>query len=101
MSTDDTEKQIETYLVKRAFKANWLIFKFTSPNNRGVPDRLAILPGGDTIYIEVKRATGKLSALQERMIRTIKRKGARVYVVYSREQVDTLIEWEIGHALTN
>ena len=86
-----TESEIERYLVKSAKAAGWLCFKFTSPNNRGVPDRLAILPTGETIYIEVKRVTGRLSALQERMIRIFKRQGARVYVVYSKEQVDALM----------
>lgn len=92
MSTDNPlEREVEAYLVRRAKAAGWLIYKFVSPNNRGVPDRLAILPGGETVYIEVKRRTGRLSALQDLMFQRFKQQGATVFVVRSREEVDVLI----------
>ncbi len=72
--SNESEKSIEQYLQQRAKAVGWLCFKFVSPNNRGVPDRIVILPDGETVYIEVKRMTGTLSALQQRMIKKIRYK---------------------------
>ena len=85
------ERDIERYFTNKAKAADWLVFKFSSPQVRGVPDRLAILPGGETVYIEVKRRTGKTTKLQDLMIGRIRKQGARVYVIHSKEQADTLI----------
>lgn len=94
--SNESEKSIEQYLQQRAKAVGWLCFKFVSPNNRGVPDRIVILPDGETVYIEVKRMTGTLSALQQRMIKKIQDQKARVWVVWSREQIDQRIEsWEL------
>ena len=93
MSTENPlEREVEAYLVKRAKAVGWLCFKFVSPNNRGVPDRLAILQTGETVYIEVKRRTGSLSALQHRMFVKMLDQGARVFVVYGRMDVDDLVD---------
>ncbi len=45
------EKKICDYIKALGGKA----FKWVSPGATGVPDRIAILPGGKIIFIEVKR----------------------------------------------
>lgn len=64
-----------------------LMFKFSSPSRRGVPDALAIMPSGETIYIEFKspKGTGRLSALQEHTIDLFRARGTSVYIVDSKQ----------------
>ena len=63
----EREKDIETRVKKGIEDAGGLFFKFTSPGNDGVPDRIAVLPGR-TVYVELKTKTGRLSKLQRYQI---------------------------------
>ena len=51
------EKEIETYLCKTVERIGGQAFKFTSPMNRGVADRVVCLPDGTAWFIEVKAPT--------------------------------------------
>lgn len=86
------EKNIEKRFCDRARMLGMLPYKFVSPMQRGVPDRLLILPTGETVYIEFKRPTGKLSKLQVHQIAKIEKQGARVFVIYSHEDADTILQ---------
>jgi hypothetical protein len=58
------ETQIETKVSKYARSKGCLSYKFSSPANRGVPDRIFILPNGVVLFMELK-APGKIpTALQ-------------------------------------
>ena len=59
------ESSIEGYAVKEFKKRGWIFWKFTSPNNRSVPDRFVGLPGGVAVFIEFK-APGKASTDKQR-----------------------------------
>ena len=48
------EKQIESKVVKKAKELGFLTYKFSSPSNRGVPDRIFISPYGEVFFIEFK-----------------------------------------------
>lgn len=48
------EKNIEKKVCKYAEEQGFLVFKFTSPGKRGVPDRLIIDPDGWPIFLEFK-----------------------------------------------
>ncbi len=85
------EKAIEKRLSDKVRSRGWLSYKFSSPARRGVPDRLLVLPGGAVVFVEVKRAGGKLSRLQEVEIETLQGVGAEVFVVWSHEDVDGLL----------
>lgn len=85
------EQQVESRLVKGIKKLGGVAFKFTSPGNSGVPDRLVVLPDGRVEFVELKTEVGKLSAIQERQIAKLKRLGARVHVLYGAEQVDAYL----------
>lgn len=82
-----TESGLQKWAFKEGKALGVLMFKFSSPSRRGVPDALAIMPSGETIYIEFKspKGTGRLSALQEATIARFKARGAAVYVVDSKE----------------
>lgn len=82
------EKQIEAYLVKRVKEIGGVPYKFTSPSNRGVCDRLVVLPGGAIWFVEMKRAGGKLTPLQVKFAETMQAMGHRYACLWSKEEVD-------------
>ncbi len=78
------ESQIETTVNKYAKQLGWLCYKFVSPNNRGVPDRIYI-KAGTVIMIEFKAAGKKPTKLQAKTIADIKGEQVEVYVIDSVE----------------
>ena len=54
------ESYIESYLVRKVKEHGGLCYKFVSPGNPGVPDRLIITPTGKTIFVELKTEVGRL-----------------------------------------
>lgn len=75
------ESAIESRLRAGVKSLGGIAYKFVSPGNAGVPDRLVVLPGGKVIFAELKTDTGKLSSLQAFQIRTLEGLGAEVWVV--------------------
>ena len=72
------EKDIERWLGERLERLGCLYFKFVSPMNPGVPDRIVILPGGKTVYVELKTEVGRLSNIQKWHIGRMRERGADV-----------------------
>lgn len=89
-----SEKRIEQYLVRECEKLDWDCCKLVDEGNTGFPDRTVFKTNGDTFYVEVKRPGGKLSGKQRYRIGRLRRRGFRVYVPYSKEEVDRLIDYE-------
>lgn len=88
---DISEKSIEKYLVKRSRELKWLCYKFSSPANAGVCDRILITTSGDDYFIELKTKRGKLSVLQEKFIKDMEEHGRSVFVFSSKEEIDDFI----------
>lgn len=86
------EKSIEVYLRDQVKALGGIAYKFTSPGNNGVPDRLVLLPGGRVVFVETK-APGKTSTpLQVRQQERIRKLGFTVYRdIDSLAKVDTLL----------
>ena len=58
------EAEIENYFVWAVEYMGGKAYKFKTPNNRGVSDRVVALPNGSTWFVELKRPKGgKLSPL--------------------------------------
>jgi VRR-NUC domain protein len=85
------EKEVEKYLVREIKKLGGVSFKFISPGNAGVPDRIVILSTGKVVFVELKTDKGKLTKLQESQIRKISGLGAEVKVLYGIEGVKKFI----------
>lgn len=84
------EKQIERYLVHQIGLLNGLCFKFVSPSNAGVPDRLCLIYGY-AFFVETKAPGEKPRELQKAVAKQIRKRGTKVYCMSSKEQVDDLI----------
>ena len=76
------ESKIEKIVCEYAKSKSWLVYKFVSPSNRGVPDRI-LFKNGKTILIEFKSTGKKLRKLQEKVIKDIKKEKIKVYIIDS------------------
>jgi len=82
MKDNPLEKAIEAKVCDHAKKLGCLVYKFTSPARRSVPDRLFILPGGKGVFfIEFKRKGQKPTPAQQVEIAKIRAQGASVFIV--------------------
>lgn len=59
------EKDIEAWLNKQIEKMGGIAYKFVSPGNPGVPDRIYILPDGRVWFVELKQQFGRVANIQK------------------------------------
>jgi hypothetical protein len=90
------ESEIERYFNWAVQRLGGRTYKFHSPNNRGVSDRIACLPGGETWFVELKAPRGRLSPLQRVFAQDMEHLGQNYACLWSKERVD---EW--AHTITN
>lgn len=84
-----TEKEIEAYFVKRVKALGGYSYKFRSVTQRGVADRIACLPNGQTWFVELKKPGGRLSPLQEVFAEQMETARQHYAVLWSKEGVDS------------
>lgn len=75
------EKDIERRVCDYAKSLKMLVYKFTSPSRRSVPDRMFITATGVVFFIEFKKRGEKPTKAQEVEIAKIRKTGVSVYVV--------------------
>lgn len=88
------ERSVEDYLVERVEAVGGLCEKHVSPGLVGVPDELVTWPDGMMSLVETKRPKkegGRLSPQQERDHRARAKRNVRVWVCYTKEQVDAFM----------
>lgn len=85
------EKNIEAHLVKSVRRIGGVAYKFTSPAQRGVADRVVCLPDGSTWFVELKAAGGRLSPLQQVFQSEMARLRQNYACLWSKEHVDQWI----------
>ena len=86
------EAAIEAKLRDEMTRRGCICYKFVSPGNNGVPDRMIITPDGEVIFIELKTERGRLSAEQKVQIRRLRDHCMTVFVLYGAEDVDSFIK---------
>ena len=86
-----SESKLEHRLVNEVERIGGRAPKWVSTGNRGVPDRLVILPGGRTIYVEMKAPGKPLKPLQVRWAKILRNMGHQVYKIDSHEDIDQFI----------
>jgi hypothetical protein len=84
------ESEIERYFVWAVERMGGRSFKFHSPNQRGVSDRIACLPDGSTWFVELKTKGGRLSDLQRLFAREMERLNQNYACLWTTEGID---EW--------
>lgn len=86
------EKEIEEKLRNKVKAKGGRAYKFISPGNSGVPDRLIVLPGGKVGFLELKRPGGEPRKLQKRQMIFLQKLGCIVDVADSVEKIDKFIK---------
>ena len=86
------EKTIEQKFVAAVKAVGGLALKFTSPGFDGVPDRLALLPGGKVAFVEVKAPGEKPRPLQLARHRLLRRLGFQVYMLDEESQIGGIVD---------
>lgn len=86
------ESSIESKLVRMVRERGGLCFKFVSPGNPGVPDRIVITRAGRTVYVELKTEAGRLAAIQKWQHEELRKRGADVRTLKGLEQVKAFVE---------
>lgn len=75
------ESEIEKILVGEVKKLGGRAYKWVSPGNDGVPDRIVIFPGQQPVFVELKSEKGKVRPLQEVQIGRLRELGQQVEVI--------------------
>ena len=88
----EKESVIEARLVRLVRSRGGLCFKFVSPGNPGVPDRIVITPEGRTVYVELKTEVGRLAAIQKWQHEEMRKRGAEVRTLKGLDQVLAFVE---------
>jgi len=89
---DVLEKGIEAWLNKKVKDLGGLSFKFVSPNNPGVPDRIYIFPEGRVYFVELKTEIGRMSNIQKWQRKRLQEMGCRFYLVKGMEQAREFVK---------
>lgn len=86
------EKDIEDYLRDQVKTIGGKAYKYVSPGNAGVPDRLVCLPGGVAVFVELKAPGKKSTPLQTKQQMNLRKLGFTVFHdIDSKSKVDEVI----------
>lgn len=85
------EKEIERKFKKALEAKGCLVYKFASPNCRGVPDRIVITTTGKILFVELKTEKGVLSKLQKVQIKNLLAYRQQTFVLYGLPEVEEFV----------
>lgn len=88
----ESEKTIEKHCQVVAKKHDGIAVKFSSPSNRGVPDRIIMLPDGKIGFMELKGTGKKATKLQQHWIDRLNAMGFKSAVIDSKDGVTEFIK---------
>lgn len=87
------EKLLEKKLREGVKKMGGLALKFSSQTYTGIPDRIILMPGGFTCFVELKTTGKKPSPRQEATISQLRIMGFKADVIDSQESLDRLLKF--------
>jgi hypothetical protein len=88
----ESEKVTEAYLRSEIKKLGGTAYKFVSPGNAGVPDRMICLPGGRILFAELKSEDKKSTPKQRQQQDKLRVLGFTVYSdIDTKAKVDDLV----------
>lgn len=95
-----SEKEIEKILRDEVRKLGGRSYKWVSPGNDGVPDRIVIFPGRPPVFVELKTERGHMSALQRLQGRRLQELGQDVRTVYGIDGLSQFFQ-DMGYEETS
>lgn len=87
----DSEKLIERKLVDAVKAKGGICVKFYSAYQRGVPDRIVLMPQGRVYFVELKSTGKKPTKLQELLIGKLRSLGFIVEVIDTIEKLTEFV----------
>ena len=75
------ESELERILVEEVRKEGGKAYKWISPGNDGVPDRIVFFPGGEVYFIELKTESGRVSPQQVLQIGKLRAMGQQAFTI--------------------
>ena len=86
------ERDVEVLLREGVKQLGGKAYKWVSPGNAGVPDRIVVLPGGKVIFVELKQENGRLTRLQKVQQLTLRRMGVAAVTLRGAEDVKVYLD---------
>lgn len=93
------ETRLERRFKKEVERRGGRALKFISPGMRGMPDRLVLLPGGRTVFVEMKALGEKPTPLQEKRAAELRQLGFQVHCIDSITATDDFITEVFGSGI--
>jgi Holliday junction resolvase len=75
-----TEQKIQSNRIKELEAEGYYVLKLMKTNKNGIPDLLALKPGADVLFSEVKKLSGKVSELQKYRLKELEDYGFKTEV---------------------
>jgi Holliday junction resolvase len=66
------EQQLQSKKIRELESKGYYVIKLINTNKNGIPDIIAIPPGSNVLFVEVKTPNGRLSKLQQYRIEELK-----------------------------
>jgi hypothetical protein len=82
------EKEVENYFDWVVQRCGGRTYKFKSPSQRGVADRIACLPNGATWFVELKAPHGRRSKLQGLFAEEMRRTQQNYACLWNKTEID-------------
>ena len=92
MKPKESEKTLEARLVREIERRGGMALKYTSQYHRGIPDRICLLPGGLSVFVELKSTGKKATKLQEYAMKKLAEMGHAVIVIDNTSDIEWLLE---------
>lgn len=89
---DNPEARLEKKLCELVQGHGGLCYKWVSPNDPGVPDRIVIAPGGRTIFVKLKAEIGRLQKIQKWQHGRLASHGVEIRTLKGLDQVKAFVE---------
>lgn len=86
------ESELERIFVNEVRKEGGEAYKWVSPGNDGVPDRIVFFPSGEIYFVELKAEGGTVRPIQKKQIDRLWQLGQKAVVVVGMEGVIRFFE---------
>lgn len=75
-----TEQQIQSKRIQELEEQGYYVIKLLKTNKNGIPDLIAIPQNSNVLFSEIKKKTGKVSALQKFRIKELEKHGIKTEI---------------------
>ena len=86
------ENQVERHFKREVERHGAVVWKFVSPNQSGVPDRVVLMPTGEAVFAEIKAPGKKPRPLQQAVFQKMERMNFHVWVIDSYAAVSEFVD---------